>query len=126
MQAGNTVVKLEEGNDLRIHCSTTAFETVRKLIGSQIEKRSTLEDLSNEDLKGNIYSEVVKVKEKCNTTRRNRKALFTVNIYRTTGSLLINGPQVDHKCKNLSKRSYLQYRRGLNTMEQLLTCVTKN
>ena len=114
MQAGNTVVKLEEGNDLRIHCSTTAFETVRKLIGSQIEKRSTLEDLSNEDLKGNIYSEVVKVKEKCNTTRRNRKALFT-------GSLLINGPQVEHKCKNLSKRSYLQYKRGLNTMEQLLT-----
>ena len=87
-------VKLEEGNNLRIHCSTTAFETVRKVIGSQIENSSTLEYLSNEDLKGNIYSEVVKVKEKSNTTRRNKRDLFTVNIYRTTSSLLINGPQV--------------------------------
>ena len=59
------VVKLEKGNNLRIHCSTTAFETVRKLIGSQIENTSTLEYLSNEGL--NIYSEVVKVKEKSNT-----------------------------------------------------------
>ena len=33
---------------------------------------------------------------------------------------------MDHKCKNLSRRSYLQHRRGLNTVEQLLTCVTKN
>ena len=41
-----------------------------------------------------IYSEVVKVKEKSNTTRRNKRALFTVNIYRTANSLLINGPQV--------------------------------
>ena len=36
----------------------------------------------------------MKVKEKSNTTRRNKRALFTVNIYRTTSSLLINGPQV--------------------------------
>ena len=88
------VAKLEKGNNLRINCSTTAFETVRKLIGSQIDNSSTLEYLSNEDLKGNIYiySEVVKVKEKSNTTRRNKRVLFTVNIYRTTNSLLINGP----------------------------------
>ena len=87
-------VKLEKGKNLRIHCSTTAFETIRKLIESQIENSSTLEYISNEDLKGNMYSEVVKVKEKSNTTRRNKRALFTVNIYRTTSSLLINGPQV--------------------------------
>ena len=49
------VAKLEKGNNLRINCSTTAFETVRKLIGSQIDNSSTLEYLSNEDLKGNIY-----------------------------------------------------------------------
>ena len=49
------VVKLEKGSNLRIHCNTNAFETVRKLIGSQIDNSSTLECLSNEDLKGNIY-----------------------------------------------------------------------
>ena len=42
------VVKLEKGSNLRIHCST-------KLIGSQIDNSCTLEYLSNEDLKGNIY-----------------------------------------------------------------------
>ena len=36
----------------------------------------------------------MKVKEKGGTTRRNKRALFTVNIYRNTSSLLINGPQV--------------------------------
>ena len=49
------VVNLEKGNNLRIHCRTTAFETVKKLIGSQIDNSSILEYLSNEDLKGNIY-----------------------------------------------------------------------
>ena len=49
------VVKLEKGNNLRIKCGTSAFETVRKLIGSQIENSSTLEYLSNEDLKENAY-----------------------------------------------------------------------
>ena len=36
----------------------------------------------------------MKVKEKSNTTRRNKRSLFTVNIYRTTSSLLSNRPQV--------------------------------
>ena len=94
MQQETMVVKLEKGNNLTIHCSKTAFEAVGKLIGSQIDNSSTLEYLSNEDLKGYMYSEVVKVKEKSNTTRTNKRALFTVNIYRTTSSLLINGPQV--------------------------------
>ena len=49
------IVKLEKVNNLRIHCSTTAFEIVRKLLESQIENSSTLEYLSNEDLKGSIY-----------------------------------------------------------------------
>ena len=74
------VVKLEKRNNLSIHCSTTAFETVRKIIWSQIENSFTLEYLSNEDLKGNIYKEVVKVKEKSNATTRNKRALFRVNI----------------------------------------------
>ena len=65
------VVKLEKGNNLRTDCSTTAIETVRKVIGSHIENSSTLEYLSNEDMKGNIHNEVVKVNEKSNTTRRN-------------------------------------------------------
>ena len=36
----------------------------------------------------------MKVKEKSNTTRRNKRASCTVNIYKTTISLLINGSQV--------------------------------
>ena len=36
----------------------------------------------------------MEAKEKSNATRRYKKALFTVNIYRTTSRLLINGPQV--------------------------------
>ena len=44
------VVKLVRGNNLRINCSTTASETVRKLIGSQIDNSSTVEYLSNADL----------------------------------------------------------------------------
>ena len=81
------IAKLEKGKNLRIHCSTTALETVRKLIASKIGNSSTLEYLSNKGLKGNIYiyiyihSEVVKVKENSNTTRRNKRDLFTVNIY---------------------------------------------
>ena len=77
------IVKLENGNNLRIHYTTTALETVRKLIASKIGNSSTLEYLSNKGLKGNIYihSEVVKVKENSNTTRRNKRNLFTVNIY---------------------------------------------
>ena len=55
------VVKLVKRNNLTIHCCTTAFETFRKL-GDQVERSSALEYLSNEDPKGNIYSEVVKVK----------------------------------------------------------------
>ena len=88
------VAKLKKGNNLRTHCSTSAFETAKKLIENKIDKSSTLKYLSNEDLKGNIYSEVVKVKEKSNTTRTTKRASLTVNIYRTTSSLVINGPQV--------------------------------
>ena len=49
------VAKWEKGNNLRIRRSTTAFETVRKLIGSQIGNSSTLEYLSNKDVKENMY-----------------------------------------------------------------------
>ena len=71
------VVKLEKGNNLRKHCSKTAFKTVRKLIGDQIENSSTLEHLSNEDLKGNVYNEVVKVKEKKVTQLEETKQLYS-------------------------------------------------
>ena len=79
MQTGNIGSKISKKKYLTIHCCTTAFESVRKL-GDQIERSSTLEYLSNEDPKGNIYSEVVKVKQKSNTTRKNKRALFTTNM----------------------------------------------
>ena len=39
------VVKLEKGNNLRIHSSTTAFETVRKYVNNDNEtwKHETIE-----------------------------------------------------------------------------------
>lgn len=72
------VVKLEKRNNSRIHCIITTSETVRRLIGGHINNSSTLECLSNKDLKRNIDSEVVRVKKK-DSTRINERALFTVN-----------------------------------------------
>ena len=72
------VVKLGKRNNSRIYCIITTSETVRRLIGRQIKNSSTLECLSNKYLKRNIDSEVVRVKKK-DSTRINKRALFTVN-----------------------------------------------
>ena len=83
------VLKLEKGNNLRIFCSTTAFEGVKEIIENTVRKSNKVEHLRNEDQGGGIYSESIRVKEK--ESRRNQ-VIYTVNIYRTKSSLLINGP----------------------------------
>ena len=85
------LVKLEKGNNLRIFCSTTAFEGVKQIIENTVSKINKIEYIRNEDQEGKIYSESIRVREK--ESRRNQ-VIYTVNIYRTKSSLLINGPQM--------------------------------
>ena len=85
------VVKLEKGNDLKIFCSTTAFEGVKQIIENTVSKINKIEYIRNKDQEGRIYSESIRVGEK--ESSRNQ-VIYTVNIYRTKSSLLINGPQM--------------------------------
>ena len=85
------LVKLEKGNNLRIFCSTTTFEGVKQIIENTVSKINKIEYIRNEDQEGRIYSESIRVREK--ESRRNQ-VIYTVNIYRTKSSLLINGPQM--------------------------------
>ena len=85
------LVKLEKGNNLRIFCSTTAFEGVKQIIENTVSKINKIEYIRNEDQEGKIYSESIRVREK--EARRNQ-VIYTVNIYRAKSSLLINGPQM--------------------------------
>ena len=85
------LVKLEKGNNIRIFCSTTTFEGVKQIIENTVSKINKIEYIRNEDQEGRIYSESIRVREK--ESRRNQ-VIYTVNIYRTKSSLLINGPQM--------------------------------
>ena len=85
-------MKLEKGNNLRTFCRTTAFEGVKQIIENTVSKiNKTEHHIKNEDQEGKIYSESIRVREK--ESRRNQ-VIYTVNIYRTKSSLLINGPQM--------------------------------
>ena len=84
-------MKLEKGNNLRTFCSTTAFEGVKQIIENTVSKINKTEYMRNEDQEGRIYSESIRVREK--ESRRNQ-VTYTVNIYQTKRSLLINGPQM--------------------------------
>ena len=45
------VVKMEKENNLRIYCSTTAFEKIRRQIVRSIQEKTSLEHIENEDQK---------------------------------------------------------------------------
>ena len=85
------VVKMEKGNNLRIYCSTTAFEKIRRQIVRSIQENTNLEHIENEDQKGQVYSQILRVKDK---NSREQRVIFTTNIYRIKSSFLINGSQV--------------------------------
>ena len=55
---------MEKVNNLRIYCSTAAFEKVRRQIVRSIQKNTNLEHVENEDQKGKVYSEILRVKDK--------------------------------------------------------------
>ena len=82
---------MEKGNNLRIFCSTTAFENIRKIIIKTVASNYVLEMRENKDILEKVVIRTIKTKE-----RNARRALpiFVINIYRTTSTLLINGPQV--------------------------------
>ena len=63
-------MKLEKGNNLRIFCSTTAFEGVKQIIENTVSKINKIEYIRNEDQEGKIYSESIRVREK--ESRRNQ------------------------------------------------------
>ena len=85
------VVKMEKGNNLTIYCSTTAFEVIRRQIVRSIQENTNLENIENEDQKGQVYSEILRVKDK---NSRGQRGIFTINIDRIKSSFLINGSQV--------------------------------
>ena len=85
------VVKLEKENNLRIFCSTTAFEEVEQIIEKTVSNINKIEYIRNEDQERRMYSESITVREK--ESRRNQ-LIYTVNVYRTKSSILINGPHV--------------------------------
>ena len=58
------VLKLEKGNNLRIFCSTTAFEGVKQIIENTVCKINKIEYIRNEDQEGKIYSESIRAKGK--------------------------------------------------------------
>ena len=87
------VVKMEKGNNLRIYCSTTAFEKIRRQIVRSIQENTNLEHIENEDQKGQVYSEILWVKDINSPWQR---VIFTIYIYRTKSSFLINEPQTQN------------------------------
>ena len=69
----------------------TAFEKIRRQIVRSIQENTNLEHMENEDQKGQVYCEILRGKDK---NSRRQQVMFTINIYRTKNSFLINGSQV--------------------------------
>ena len=84
-------IKMEKGNNLRIICSTAAFENIRKIIIETVASNYVLEMTENKDISERVIIETIKTKEK---NARRALPIFVINIYRTTSTVLINGHQV--------------------------------
>ena len=82
---------MEKGNNLRMFCSKTSFENIRKIIIEIIASNYALEKTEKRDISGKVVIETIKTKEK---NARRALQIFVTNIYRTTNTLLINGSQV--------------------------------
>ena len=82
---------MEKGNNLRVYCSAVVFEGVRGILEKILETNYTINQTQTKDKTGKIVSAVMRVAQK--ESRRN-EAIFTINVFRTKSSFLINGPQV--------------------------------
>ena len=61
-------IKIENGKNIRIFCSTTAFENIRKITIETIASNYALEKTENRDISRKVVIEAIKTKEK--NTRR--------------------------------------------------------
>ena len=84
-------IKMEKENNLRIFCNTTAFEIMRKIIIETVASNYVLEKTEKKDISGKVVIETIKTKDR---NARRTLPIFFINIYRTTSTLLINGPKV--------------------------------
>ena len=84
-------IKMEKGNNLRIFCSTATFENIGQMIIETIASNYALEKIENREISGKVVIETIKTKEK---NARRALPICVTNIYRTTSTLLMNGPQV--------------------------------
>ena len=55
-------IKMEKGNNLRIFCSTTAFENIRKIIIETVASNYVLEMTENKDISDRVIIEPSKLK----------------------------------------------------------------
>ena len=85
-------IKMEKGNNLRVYCIAVAFEGVRGILEKILETNYTINQTQTKDKTGNIVSEVIRVAQK---ESRGNEAIFTINVFRTKSSFLINGPQIE-------------------------------
>ena len=101
-------IKTERGNNLRILCSTTTFEATGKIIEEAVRENESFSIIQCEDKKGKVVSDIIKVTDK--GVRGNRPT-FTINIYRTTSSFLVNVTQVQKFIQKVipMKQSWAQY-----------------
>ena len=84
-------INMEKGNNLKIFCSTTAFENIRKIIIEIVASNYVLEMTEGKDISEKVVTETIKTKER---NARRSLPIFVINIYRTTTTLLINRPKV--------------------------------
>ena len=66
---------------------------MKRLGDRSIQQNTNLEHTENEDEKGQVYSEILRVTDK---NSHGHHPIFTIKIYRTKSNFLINGPQL-HK-----------------------------
>ena len=100
-------IKIENGKNIRVFCSTTAFENIRKITIETTASNYALEKTENRDISGKVVIETIKTKEK-NTRSASNICHQHVQMYSTTSTLLINGTQV----QRLVKRYYQYYNQG--------------
>ena len=85
----------------------TAVENVRKTIIETIASKYALEMTKSRYISGKVVIEIIKTKK---MNAREALPIFFTNMYRTTSTLLINGPQVGDLCK----KYYQYYNMGIS------------
>ena len=84
-------ITMEKGNNLRIICSAAMFEATRRMIEEIVTENESMSIIQCEDRKGKVVSNIIRVTDK---EVRGNRPIFTINVYRTTTSFLVNGTQV--------------------------------